>query len=57
MLSNPQETVGLVTFTGKVLNEKLQFLCSVGYDWQGKVNQNRSHEKRKGSLEKLASFN
>ena len=27
MLPNPQETVDLVTFTGEILNGKLDFLC------------------------------
>ena len=28
MRPNPQETADLVTFTGKIPNEKLHFLCS-----------------------------
>ena len=30
MWPNPQETAGLVTFTGEILNGKIDFLCSVG---------------------------
>ena len=29
MWPNPQETADLVTFIGKILNRKLNFLCSV----------------------------
>ena len=29
MLPNPQETLDLVTFTEKILNGKIHFLCSV----------------------------
>ena len=29
MWPNPEETADLVTFTGKILNEKLHFLCDV----------------------------
>ena len=29
MLSNPQETADLVTFTGEMLVEKIDFLCAV----------------------------
>ena len=29
MWPNPQETAGLLTFTGKILNGKLQFFCAV----------------------------
>ena len=28
MWPNPQESADLVTFTGEILNEKLDFLCS-----------------------------
>ena len=31
MLPNTQENVDLVTFTEEFLNEKLHFLCSVGF--------------------------
>ena len=31
MWSNPQKTANLVTFTEEILNEKLDFLCSVTY--------------------------
>ena len=31
MLSNPQETADLLTFTEKILNEELHFLCSVTF--------------------------
>ena len=38
MWLNPFETADLVTFTGEILNEKLQFSCSVdniqeSYNW------------------------
>ena len=36
MWSNPQETAGLVAFTEKILNGKLDFLCSAILNvWQG----------------------
>ena len=31
MLTNPQETADLVTFTEEILNGNLHFLCSVIY--------------------------
>ena len=30
---NPQETVDLVTFTGKILSGKFHFLCSVSHNY------------------------
>ena len=31
MRQNPQENAELVTFTEEILNERLHFLCSVGF--------------------------
>ena len=36
MWPNPQETAGLVTFTEKILNGKLHFLCSTTNFWHNK---------------------
>ena len=48
MILNPQETAGLVTFTGEILNGKLYFLCndrhdqalgySISYEGNGHLN-------------------
>ena len=46
MKTKPQETAGLATFTGEILNRKLHF-CAVMVEYFGKLLQKKRFSKEK----------